>query len=117
MQILAVSAIKYPGKADKLAELLMETLRNNHKVDKDDLIIAIDKIFYHYPRRFCHLSPIICNYWESLTHSDAKSSLIRIIGYSYEHLSSVEIEILDPLIQNFSVQEYEVQFTHQGALR
>ncbi|KAJ3255004.1 hypothetical protein HK103_006706 [Boothiomyces macroporosus] len=93
-------AIKIEKSADKCIETLVDIIQTKVDYVVQEAIIVIKDIFRKYPNRFESVIRILCENLGSLEESEAKSSMIWIIGQYADRIENAD-ELLDGFLETF----------------
>ncbi|SOS77209.1 AP-1 complex subunit beta, putative [Plasmodium sp. gorilla clade G1] len=101
-------AIKLPQSSEKCINILLDLIDTKINYVIQECIVVIKDIFRKYPNKYESIITILCENLESLDESNAKASLIWIIGEYVERIDNAD-ELIDSFLENFSDEPYNVQ--------
>ncbi|SBT71600.1 AP-1 complex subunit beta, putative [Plasmodium malariae] len=101
-------AIKLPQSSEKCINILLDLIDTKINYVIQECIVVIKDIFRKYPNKYESIITILCENLESLDESNAKASLIWIIGEYVERIENAD-ELIDSFLENFNDEPYNVQ--------
>ncbi|SBT35999.1 AP-1 complex subunit beta, putative [Plasmodium ovale wallikeri] len=101
-------AIKLPQSSEKCINILLDLIDTKINYVIQECIVVIKDIFRKYPNKYESIITILCDNLESLDESNAKASLIWIIGEYVERIDNAD-ELIDSFLDNFNDEPYNVQ--------
>ncbi|EUD68402.1 hypothetical protein C922_01424 [Plasmodium inui San Antonio 1] len=101
-------AIKLPQSSEKCINILLDLIDTKINYVIQECIVVIKDIFRKYPNKYESIITILCENLESLDESNAKASLIWIIGEYVERIENAD-ELIDSFLENFIDEPYNVQ--------
>ncbi|CAA9988554.1 AP-1 complex subunit beta, putative [Plasmodium knowlesi strain H] len=101
-------AIKLPQSSEKCINILLDLIDTKINYVIQECIVVIKDIFRKYPNKYESIITILCENLESLDESNAKASLIWIIGEYVERIENAD-ELIDSFLENFLDEPYNVQ--------
>ncbi|CRH00385.1 AP-1 complex subunit beta, putative [Plasmodium relictum] len=101
-------AIKLPQSSEKCINILLDLIDTKINYVIQECIVVIKDIFRKYPNKYESIITILCENLESLDESNAKASLIWIIGEYVERIDNAD-ELIDSFLENFNDEPYNVQ--------
>ncbi|VWU48464.1 AP-1 complex subunit beta, putative [Hepatocystis sp. ex Piliocolobus tephrosceles] len=101
-------AIKLPQASEKCINILLDLIDTKINYIIQECIVVIKDIFRKYPNKYESIITILCENIESLDESNAKASLIWIIGEYVERIKNAH-ELIDLFLENFLDEPYNVQ--------
>jgi vesicle coat complex subunit len=108
IQSIGKCAMKLSSCAEICVSTLLELMSTKITYIVQEVIIIAKDILRKYPHQFESIIPELCQYLDILTDSEAKASIVWIIGEYAERILNV-ISILDLFLDNFLDEPFEVQ--------
>ncbi|KAI0030746.1 adaptin N terminal region-domain-containing protein [Vararia minispora EC-137] len=101
-------AIKVEAAADACIRSLLSLMETEVTYVVQEAIIVIKDIFRRYPGKYEGIIPKLCEHLDALDESEAKASMIWIIGQFANRIDNAD-ELMDILTDNFLEESTEVQ--------
>ncbi|CXI83707.1 AP-1 complex subunit beta, putative [Plasmodium berghei] len=101
-------AIKLPQSSEKCINILLDLIDTKISYITQECVIVIKDIFRKYPNKYESIITILCENLELLDDSNAKASLIWIIGEYIERIDNAH-ELIESFLENFLDEPYNVQ--------
>jgi AP-2 complex subunit beta-1 len=102
-------AIKVELAGDDCINALLSLIETNISYVVQEAVIVTKDIFRRYPGKYEGIIPKLCETLSSLEESEAKASLIWIIGQFANRIDNAD-ELLDDLVYSFLDESTEVRF-------
>ncbi|KXS21086.1 putative beta-adaptin [Gonapodya prolifera JEL478] len=103
-------AIKIEQAADRCIQTLVELIRTKVNYVVQEAIVVIKDIFRKYPNRYESIIATLCENLDSLDESEAKASMIWIIGQYADRIENAH-DLLDSFLEPFKEEPPEVQLS------
>ena len=108
IRAISKCAISLPSKSDRCVATLMDLLSLGVDHVVQETIVVMKDILRKYPQRYEGVIPTLCRNLESLTETDAKASLIWIIGEYSLQIQNAQ-QVLSYFHSNFEYEHTKVQ--------
>jgi len=100
-------AIKVEPAADNCIQALLSLIETKVSYVVQEAIIVIKDIFRRYPGKYEGIIPKLCETLDTLEDSEAKASMIWIVGQFSDRIENAD-ELLDDLVYTFMDESVEV---------
>ncbi|KAJ3059374.1 AP-1 complex subunit beta-1, partial [Podochytrium sp. JEL0797] len=101
-------AIKIESSADRCIRTLVDLIKTKVNYVVQESIIVIKDIFRRYPNRYEGIITTLCENLDSLDESEAKASMIWIIGHYSDRIENAH-ELLNHFLDTFKDETSNVQ--------
>ena len=101
-------AIKLQGAAERCVNVLVTLIQTKVNYVVQEAIIVIRDIFRKYPNKYESVIGTLCENLDTLDNSEAKASMVWIIGEYAERIDNAG-ELLDGFLESFSEETTAVQ--------
>eukprot|EP00285_Hemiselmis_virescens_P003022 CAMPEP_0173411922 /NCGR_PEP_ID=MMETSP1356-20130122/78300_1 /TAXON_ID=77927 ORGANISM="Hemiselmis virescens, Strain PCC157" /NCGR_SAMPLE_ID=MMETSP1356 /ASSEMBLY_ACC=CAM_ASM_000847 /LENGTH=489 /DNA_ID=CAMNT_0014373745 /DNA_START=35 /DNA_END=1500 /DNA_ORIENTATION=- len=101
-------ALKIESSAQKCINVLLELIQTKVSYVVQEAIVVIKDTFRKYPNRFESVISLLCENLDSLEESEAKASLIWIVGQYAERIDNAQ-ELLESFVDEFDQADADVQ--------
>ncbi|KAI9297823.1 Adaptor protein complex beta subunit [Neoconidiobolus thromboides FSU 785] len=101
-------ALKIPASSPKCVQILVDLLSNKIDFIVQEVIIVMKDIFRKYPNKYEGVIPILSQHLEALESSEAKASLIWILGEYADRINDATT-LLQSFLNNFKEETSLVQ--------
>mmetsp|Transcript_27871 Transcript_27871/g.63052 ORF Transcript_27871/g.63052 Transcript_27871/m.63052 type:complete len:959 (-) Transcript_27871:1-2877(-) len=101
-------AIKLQGAAERCVNVLVTLIQTKVNYVVQEAIIVIRDIFRKYPNKYESVIGTLCENLDTLDNSEAKASMVWIIGEYAERIDNAG-ELLDGFLESFSEETTPVQ--------
>ncbi|KAI9348666.1 Clathrin/coatomer adaptor, adaptin-like protein [Obelidium mucronatum] len=103
-------AIKIESSADRCVRTLVDLIKTKVNYVVQESIIVIKDIFRRYPNKYEGIITTLCENLDSLDESEAKASMIWIIGHYSDRIENAD-ELLDHFMDGFKDETPNVQLS------
>ncbi|TIB87908.1 Adaptor protein complex beta subunit [Wallemia mellicola] len=110
IKLIGRLAIKIESASDACVRSLLDLLNNDITYVTQEVIIVFRDIFRKYPNRYDNYIPDLTSNLDAITDSEAKSSMIWIIGECADKIPNSN-ELLDDFLWNFIDETSDVQLS------
>lgn len=100
-------AIKVEPAADDCIDALLSLIETKVSYVLQEAVIVTKDIFRRYPGRYEGIIPKLCETLDSLDESEAKASMIWIVGQYADRMDNAD-DLLDDLVYSFLDESVEV---------
>ncbi|KAJ3136978.1 AP-1 complex subunit beta-1 [Physocladia obscura] len=101
-------AIKIESSADRCVRTLVDLIKTKVNYVVQESIVVIKDIFRRYPNRYEGIITTLCENLDSLDESEAKASMIWIIGHYSDRIENAN-ELLEHFLESFKDETPNVQ--------
>ncbi|KAJ3389375.1 AP-1 complex subunit beta-1 [Entophlyctis sp. JEL0112] len=101
-------AIKIESSADRCVRALVDLIKTKVNYVVQESIVVIKDIFRRYPNRYEGVITTLCENLDSLDESEAKASMIWIIGHYADRIENAD-ELLEHFLDPFKDETPNVQ--------
>jgi len=108
--VLAIGrcALKIDRAAERCVTVLLDLIQTKVSYVVQEAIVVIKDIFRKYPNKYESVIGVLCENLESLEASEAKASLVWIIGHYAERIDNAQ-ELLESFAEEFADLDLDVQ--------
>ncbi|KAH9248796.1 hypothetical protein BASA81_013542 [Batrachochytrium salamandrivorans] len=110
VRLIGRCAIKIEESPDKCIEVLIELITTKVNYVVQEAVVVIKDIFRKYPNRYESILGILCENLDNLDESEAKASMIWIIGQYSDRIENAD-ELLEQFLDTFKEDSSIVQLS------